>query len=226
MVEFLNTTFRNFDGGMFSAMHGLAQGAGGFFTPVFKAITLLGEKGLLFMLIGFVLLFFARTRKIGVCMLGAIAIGAIITNVTLKPLVARPRPYTDPEFIGFWEFVGKPTESDLSFPSGHTTAITAFMTAMFIMCNKKWSWVGFIGVILMGLSRIYLVAHYTTDVIAGLLVGGIAGVCAFFITKLIYKIINKHKEKKFCKFVLEFDIIKFFKKDKIEQETEQKGKEE
>ena len=130
MVEFLNATFRNFDGGMFRAMHGLAQGAGGFFTPVFKAITLLGEKGLLFMLIGFVLLFFARTRKIGVCMLGAIAIGAIITNITLKPLVARPRPYTDPEFMGFWEFVGKPTESDLSFPSGHTTAITAFMTAM------------------------------------------------------------------------------------------------
>ena len=218
MVDFLNNTFRGFDGGMFSAMHGLAQGAGGFFTPVFKAITLLGEKGLLFMLIGFVLLFFARTRKIGVCMLGAIAIGAIITNLTLKPLVARPRPYTDPKFMDFWEFVGKSTESDLSFPSGHTTAITAFMTAMFITCNKKWSWVGFIGVILMGVSRIYLIAHYTTDVIAGLLVGALSGVASYFITKLIYKIIERNKENKFCKFVLEFDIIKLFKKDKADKE--------
>jgi len=70
----------------------------------------------------------------------------------------------------------------------------------------------------MGLSRIYLVAHYTTDVIAGLLVGALSGVASYFITKLIYKIINKHKEKKFCKFVLEFDIIKLFKKDKADKE--------
>ena len=221
MVEFLNTAFNGFDGGVFNAMHNLAVGAGGFFTPFFKIITLLGEKGILFILAGLVLLCFAKTRKIGVCMIGAIAIGAIITNITLKPIVARPRPFTDPEFTGFWEYVGSPQESENSFPSGHTTSIMAFATAMFITCNKKWSWVGFVGTILMGMSRIYLIAHYTTDVIAGIIVGGIAGVLAFFITKLIYTIVDKNKDKKFFKFVLEFDICSLFcKKEKIEQ-TEQ-----
>ena len=222
MAEFLNTAFNGFDGGVFNAMHNLAVGAGGFFTPFFKIITLLGEKGILFILAGLVLLCFAKTRKIGVCMIGAIAIGAIITNITLKPLVARARPFTDSQFTGFWEYVGSPAESENSFPSGHTTSIMAFATAMFITCNKKWSWVWFVATILMGASRIYLIAHYTTDVIAGIIVGGIAGVFAFFITKLIYKIVEKNKDKKFFKFVLEFDVASLFtKKEKAVQEEQE-----
>ena len=65
----------------------------------------------------------------------------------------------------------------------------------------------------MGLSRIYLMVHYTTDVIAGLIVGGIAGIIGYFIVKLIYNLVNKYKEKKFCKFLLKADIINIFKKE-------------
>lgn len=215
MVEFLNTTFSGLDGGNFRAVHSLAVNAGGFFTPFFKAISLLGEKGLLFIIAGLVLMAFAKTRKIGVCMILAIAIGALITNVTLKNIIDRPRPFlANREYRSYWAYINAPFEDESSFPSGHTTAIMAFMTAMFITCNKKWSWVGFVGVLLMGMSRVYLIAHYTSDVIGGIIVGGIAGVCAFFITKLLYSIIEKNKDNGFFKFVLEFDIIKLFKKDK------------
>ena len=221
MVEFLNTTFSGFDGGIFSAMNKLAVSAGGFFTPLFKIVSLLGEKGLIFILAGLVLLCFAKTRKIGVCMIGAIAIGAIITNLTLKEIIARPRPFnSSTTYNDFWQTVGAPPEDSYSFPSGHTTSTMAFATAMFLTCNKKWSWVGFLGALLMGVSRIYLIAHYPTDVIGGLIVGGIAGVCAFFITKLIYKIADKNKDKKFFKFVLEFDLLNAFKKNKPIEQTQ------
>ena len=112
-------------------------------------------------------------------MLLAIGVGALFTNVIIKNAVARPRPfYENVTYLEFWKEAGATKVSEYSFPSGHTTSIMAFATALFIMCNKKWSWVGFVGTILMGVSRIYLIAHYTTDVIGGIIVGGVAGVCA------------------------------------------------
>lgn len=215
MVNFLNDTFAGLDGGMFRAMNGLAKTAGGFFTPIFEFITLIGEKGLIFFAAALVLALFSKTRKLGICTFGAVACGALLTNIILKDAIARPRPFLEnAEYFKYWLKVGAPKEDGYSFPSGHMTAITAAMTALFILCNKKWSWVGFIGVFLMGVSRIYLIAHYTTDVLAGIVVGGLSGVIAFFITKLIYSLLNKYKQKKFCAFVLDFDLLTLIKKKK------------
>ncbi len=219
MVEFLNETFGAFDGGVFSAMNALAKAAGDFLTPLFKVITLLGEKGLIFFAVAVILMLFKNTRKLGICTFGAVACGAIITNLILKEIIARPRPFIESlEYAEFWQAVGCPKEDGYSFPSGHMTAISAAMTALYILCNKKWSWVGFIGVILMGVSRVYLIAHYATDVIVGIIVGALSAVIAYYITKLIYFILYKYSYKKFFNFVLEFDLIKAFKKDKISDE--------
>lgn len=87
------------------------------------------------------------------------------------------------------------------------------MTALFILCNKKWSWIGFVGVLFMGVSRIYLIAHYASDVLAGILVGAISGIIAYIITQIIYFVLNKYDENKFFAFILDFDIIKSFKKE-------------
>jgi undecaprenyl-diphosphatase len=65
-------------------------------------------------------------------------------------------------------------------------------TAIFIICNKKWSWALLVGAVIMAISRVYLMAHYPTDVIAGILVGAISGVIAWLITNLIYKVLNKY----------------------------------
>ena len=85
--------------------------------------------------------------------------------------------------------------------------------AMFLCCNKKWSWTGFVFALIMAVSRVYLMVHYTTDVIAGLIVGAIAGIIGYFIVRLIYNLVNKHKERTFCKFLLKADIINLFKKE-------------
>ena len=215
MVEFLNNTFYAFDSSMFNAMNTLANSVGGFFTPFFKFITLLGEKGLIFFAMAVILMLFKNTRKLGICTFGAVACGAIITNLILKDVIARPRPFeASIEYAKYWKAVGCPKEDGYSFPSGHMTAISAAMTVLFIMCNKKWSWLGFLGVILMGVSRIYLMAHYTTDVFAGIIVGALSAIIAYYITKFIYYILNKYSNKKIFNFMLEFDLIKVFKKEK------------
>ena len=215
-MNWLNETFAGFDSNIFSLMHQFAEAAGGFLTPVMKLISLLGEKGIIFFLAGIILMLFSKTRKLGVCIFGAVACGAIITNLILKDAIARIRPFEASEtFKAFWEFVGSPKEDDFCFPSGHVTAIMAAATSLFIFCSKKWSYVGFFGVLLMAFARVYLIVHYATDVLAGMIVGAIAGIIAWLITKLIFKLLNNYNHKKFCDFCINFDVRNLFKKKQV-----------
>ena len=120
-------------------------------------------------------------------MLLALAIGALLTNLAFKPLVYRPRPYSHDGSIyqQYWMLVGQHTESDFSFPSGHTTAAMAFSTGVFLSYDKRKSWPIFFFAALMGISRMYLSVHYFTDVLGGVVVGLIGGVAALFLMRFI-----------------------------------------
>lgn len=174
----INTTFAAFDQNITLAVHRLYDTAGWFFTPFFEFISLLGKGGIALILLSLALMFFKKTRRFGTAMLFGIAIGAIFTNLFLKIIIARPRPYADESslFYQLWLTVGQNVESDKSFPSGHTTAAFSTMTALFLVGNKRVSWTAFIFAFLMGLARIYLVVHFPSDVLGGLVVGVIAGI--------------------------------------------------
>ncbi len=214
MVAFLNTAFYGLDKATFLFVNSLANVAGGFLTPLFKFITFFGDKGWFFIALGLILLLFLRHRKAGVCILIAIVLGGLFTNIILKNAVRRPRPYTVEEFKILWQVVGASKESEFSFPSGHTTSAFACAMAYFLTKNKRYSWAMFIFAFFVAFSRTYLLVHYTTDVIGGIISGSLAGVIAYFITNFIYKIIDNHSENKFCSFVNSFDIIDYFKKKK------------
>ena len=214
MADFLNTTFYGLDKSMFLFVNSMAKSGGKIFTPLLQFITFFGDKAWFFIALSIVLLLFVRHRKAGFCMLMSIIVGALFTNVFLKGFVARPRPYTVDEFRPFWEFVGASVESEFSLPSGHTTSAIATAMAFFLCKDKKYSYLFFIFSLLVAFSRIYLVVHYTTDVIGGIIVGSVSGVIAFFITKLVFNIIDKNSKNKFFNFINTFDIIKVFKKNK------------
>lgn len=173
----LNTSFAAFDQSITLLVHRLYTMAGGFFTPFFAFISLLGKGGIFLVLLSLALMLYRPTRRFGTAMLFGVAIGALFTNVFLKVAIARPRPYADESgiFYQLWLLVGQNVESDMSFPSGHTTAAFSTMTALFLMGNKKYSWTAFIFAFLMGLARIYLVVHYPSDVLGGIIVGFVAG---------------------------------------------------
>lgn len=180
----LNTAFADFDLSITLLVNRLEQLAGGFLTPFMEFVSFLCYDGIPLIILSLVLMLFSRTRRFGTAMLAGLAIGAIFTNCCLKVLIARPRPYADETsvFYRLWTTVGCNTESDKCFPSGHTTAAFAAMTSLFLTTkNKKISWTCFIFAILVGISRIYLVVHYPTDVIAGVIVGIIAGMLGYLV---------------------------------------------
>lgn len=172
----LNTTFAEFDLGITTAIHRLYELAGGFFTPFLEFFSFLCDPAVI-VIIALLLAFFKRTRRFGLAVLLGVAVGALLTNCCLKLLIARPRPYADETsvYYQFWQLVKQHTESDNSFPSGHTTAAFATATAIFFRCNKRYSWLAFIAALLVAVSRIYLVVHFPSDVLVGIVVGIIAG---------------------------------------------------
>ena len=213
-AEWLNTTFNGFDHAILSVLHELALLTNGNLNWLFKFISLFAEKGLFLILLSIFLMLFKKTRKFGICMFGAIGAGAILTNFILKDMVARPRPYMSGilEYKDWWQYAGMVTESDFSFPSGHTTAMTAAMMSLVFMAKTKKKYWCILFIFLMGVSRNYLMVHYPTDVIGGMISGLIGATVAYFITLLIYKIIEKYKDVKLFNFIKNFDIINAMKK--------------
>ena len=187
IAGWLNTTLAPLDESVAIAVHKLYELAPGFFTPFLTLITLMGKGGIFLILLSFALMFFRPTRRYGCAMLLSLAVGVLITNLTVKPLVARPRPYTwdGSIFQQYWIQLGKHTESDKSFPSGHMTAAMAASMAVFLRGKKKVSWTAFIFAFLMGLSRIYLSVHYTTDVLGAVITGGLGGIVGTWISRKI-----------------------------------------
>ena len=149
----------------------------------FSLYTFLGNGGWAFILFGVVLLFFRKTRKAGASSLCAMLMGLLVTNLTLKPLVSRPRPWVVME-----NFTTLVTSSDLnSFPSGHTCAAFAFGVALCAVLPQTWAKAAaLIAAALMGFSRLYVGVHFPSDVIVGALVGTLCGLAgAWIVTRFV-----------------------------------------
>lgn len=209
-AQWINETFANFDYAIMEFFHNLNVGPlGGFFDFLLTAITRLGDDGIFLILLSLVLMVFKKTRKVGAAMLGAIIVGALFTNISIKPIIARPRPYVDEAHIfhQWWVDAGSHLESEFSFPSGHTTSAMAAMTGLFFTTNKKVSWTAFIFAVVMGITRIYLCVHFPSDVLGGLVVGFLAGLVSYLIVNAVY-----NSNVKFFKWLFEFDLFKKLKK--------------
>ena len=217
VAQWLNTTFAGFDFSILEFYHNAALRANFILEPIMDFFSIIGDNGYFSFVLAFVLMLFKKTRKAGVCVLFSIGFVALITNITLKELIARPRPFQSgvKEFLDWWQYAGSSEVSEFSFPSGHVTAAMASMTGLCLSVKGKWRWLiapASVYVVIMMMARNYLMVHYPTDVIAGVIVGAIGAVAAFFTVKGIFALIEKLSDKKFFGFVLNFDILDLFRK--------------
>ena len=136
-------------------------------TPIAKVITQFG--GAIFLItLSIILLIVIKNKKIGILIWINLAISTIINQI-LKNIIQRPRP-TEFRIIN---------ENGYSFPSGHSMASAAFYGFLIYLIYKKvknkylkWILITLLSIliVLVGASRVYLGVHYTSDVIAGILI--------------------------------------------------------
>ena len=138
-----------------------------YFTPIVKGITWFGSAPCLVMIT--LLLFVVIRNKKTNMFIGVNLVIVTILNQLLKFILQRPRP-TEYRIIN---------ESGYSFPSGHSMISMAFYGLLIYLIYKyeKNRWIKIILIcvlslliLMIGVSRIYLGVHYTSDVCAGFLV--------------------------------------------------------
>ena len=146
------------------------------------AVSFFGNGGWGFIVLALALLCFKKTRLLGAVMATALAFDGLLVNVLLKPLAARTRPYD----LGVAVDLITAHPGDYSFPSGHTAA--AFAAATAASAGPRRLYIGLLAYAgLMVLSRMYLMMHYPTDVLAGALCGALCGFAAVELWKRLSK---------------------------------------
>lgn len=138
-----------------------------FATPIAKFITNFG--GAIFLIIATIILFILiKNKKIGFSIILNLAVVTIL-NQLLKNILQRPRP-TEFRIV---------EETGFSFPSGHSMVSMAFYGYLIYLIyryvkNKylKWILIVLLSILIctIGISRIYLGVHYTSDVLGGFLI--------------------------------------------------------
>ena len=215
MAEWLNLTFANFDYLIFNLFYNLRVNAGAFFTPFFQFVTFLGDGGLIYIIAGVICLLFKSTRKLGVTMLLALALGSLTSNLIIKPIVLRPRPFTANSFYyENWLAVGATKVGENSFPSGHTTAVFTCTLSWILLSNKKWRFLGIAFAVLMASSRVYLFVHYTTDILGGIIVGCTMAILVSILVKKLFKTFENKTENKVFNFIVNSSVTNLIKKNK------------
>lgn len=146
----------------FGAVHALAS------PQLNQAMSVLADSFYIVIPLLFVYIFL-RNRKNTFPFLAAAVALYVLTDI-IKFIVKEPRPCLNPD-LSWINVVG--CEGSYSFPSNHATTLTGLY--LFVNNYKyiRTLYIAWLAVILFG--RVYLGAHYLTDVIAGVAIGLIVG---------------------------------------------------
>ena len=144
--------------------------------PFIEVMLALSDVGSPFWIAGItsivVLILILRKRWYGLLAIVLTVPGGMLVHRLIQIIVHRHRPFRHSEYLDLGGY---------SFPSGHTMAATLLygLLAVFaILLWKGWHWrmlaiLGAVSAIgLVGFSRIALGAHYLTDVLGAIVLGG------------------------------------------------------
>lgn len=135
-----------------------------------RFISASGDLGAVWVLLALALLFRESTRQTGWQVFTALFIATVAGEGFLKRVFRRPRPFVTHGPI----HLVIPMPKGFSFPSGHTASSFAVATVCGPLGQTAAGLV-YLYAGLMALSRVYLKAHYVTDVLIGAVLGTLCG---------------------------------------------------
>lgn len=179
---------------LFRWMNGLSRYTG---EPLWANITLFGEGLLAVALLAPI----ARWRRdIAWSLLLAALLAPLIVH-GLKELFDMPRPAlvlspSDFRVIG-------PRLSVVSFPSGHATTITLFATILALHLHRRYLYlILLLAVMLVGLSRVVVGAHWPMDVLGGMVLGWLLALASIRLAQILPFGVKRNWQTAVCVFSL------------------------
>jgi len=120
-----------------------------------------GTLGMIIIGLVLIALFLWRHRRWDAIALAAGMIVVVAIGAPMAAVIARVRPADS-----LAESVAT------SFPSGHTAVATTVVITLGLLLRRRWVWAaGAAWIVLMMWSRTHLLAHWSSDVVAGMLEG-------------------------------------------------------
>jgi undecaprenyl-diphosphatase len=144
-----------------------------FWVPVVALMLLLGDR---------------RTKALALG-LSAVFIVGIVAGEAAKDIVARARPYNPYVLNPLLEPIipRVPIDADFSFPSGH--AVIVSIGAVFALATFRKRWVSILLTLeaaMVCISRVYVGAHYPTDVVAGVALGASIALGGLYVGRVYF----------------------------------------
>jgi undecaprenyl-diphosphatase len=175
-----------------SVLTWVGEHRGSALTSAMRMVTWLGSAALLYPATLVLTLFWWRRDRdwrAGAMLAASLAGSTALYNI-FKRIIERPRPPAK-DALG--------TYTHWSFPSGHATQCMAFFAMLLVLVcfagrARLWLWATAAAavVLVVGASRIYLGAHWFTDVLGGYALGG-AWVALLTAVGLTTTVVQRHR---------------------------------
>lgn len=147
-----------------------------FFDFIMPRLTVLGNGGIIWITVAIFMVLFKKTRLCGLTIATALILVLIWGNLILKPLIERPRPFMLDNSIAL--LIPPPT--DFSFPSGHTYSSVASAIILWRF-DKRAGTLAWVLATLIIFSRLYLMVHFVTDIIGGIVLGTLVAYTSIYL---------------------------------------------
>lgn len=160
---------------------------------ILSNLSALGEQMILVVIMGFI--YWGLNKEFGKYV-GVNIVMVNIWNPMIKNIALRLRPYFVEEYnVKLLRLIDKGADpmdvaaQGYSFPSGHSSgAVTVYGSIAYHEKNKRWLWItAAVLSFLVGFSRVYVGAHYPTDVFFGWILGALTIAVVTLLRKYVKK---------------------------------------